>query len=276
MATLWSGGRALDGALAGASSGRHDTVLALAGVGWLAGVIALAVPAVVSLTAARTIVPAATPVATVTWIGGADATDGALFLAIAVMAGLVVLSAELGRVFVQASAYGDEERHVLRAPTAYLAAAVLAWCVVAAGAIAGGALLAASRWVVGAPVAAVALASGAWAWPRWHRLTRRWLVVVPVGVVVHDHLVLGETLMIRRQELRSLRLAPAGTEAADLTGPAAGHAIEILTHEPVTAIFASTPHEPRGRTIHLTGCLVAPTRPGRALRSVGDRRMPVG
>ena len=82
--------------------------------------------------------------------------------------------------------------------------------------------------------------------------------------------------MIRRQELTRLRLAPADTTAADLTGPAPGHAVEIATAEPVTAIFAASPAEPRGRVIHMSAGLIGPTRPGAALRSAGARRLPVG
>jgi hypothetical protein len=95
-------------------------------------------------------------------------------------------------------------------------------------------------------------------------------------LVIHDHLVLAETLMLRRAEIGRLHLAPAGTEAADLTGPAAGHAIEILTTESVTAIRAATPAKPTGTAIHLTACLVSPTRPGAALAAAGARRLPVG
>jgi hypothetical protein len=95
-------------------------------------------------------------------------------------------------------------------------------------------------------------------------------------VVLHDHVVLAETLMLRRQELSGLRLAPADTQAADMTGPASGHAVEVTTHEAVTAIYAATPNEPRGRVIHLTGCLVSPTRPGRLLAAAGARKLPVG
>ena len=69
---------------------------------------------------------------------------------------------------------------------------------------------------------------------------------------------------------------PATTEAADLTGPASGHAIEVLTHESVTAILAATPAAPRGTVIHLTGCLVSPTRPGRMLAAARERNLPVG
>ena len=101
-------------------------------------------------------------------------------------------------------------------------------------------------------------------------------MVVPVGLVIHDQLVLAETLMLRRQEIAGVRLAPGDTQAADLTGPAAGHAVEISTVEPVTALFAATPKQPRGTAIHLTACLVSPTRPGLALSAAAARRLPVG
>ena len=142
--------------------------------------------------------------------------------------------------------------------------------------IAGPLLLSTERWARGSVLSVVAIAGTAWAWPRWHRLSRRWFVLVPVGVVVHDHLVLAETLMVRRQELMTLRLAPATTDAADLTGPAPGHAIELLTRESVTAIVAATPATPNGTVIHLTGCLVSPTRPGRLLAAARERKLPVG
>ena len=82
--------------------------------------------------------------------------------------------------------------------------------------------------------------------------------------------------MIRRNELAALHLAPAGTEALDLTGPAAGHAVEVITREPTTAILAATPTMRRGRVIHFTGCLVAPTRPGQLLGAARQRHLPVG
>jgi hypothetical protein len=101
-------------------------------------------------------------------------------------------------------------------------------------------------------------------------------VVVPIGLVVHDELVLAETIMLRRQEVDFVRLAPSGTEAADLTGPASGHALEIHTTESVTVVFAGTPKQPRGKAIHLTVGLISPTRPGRALASIAARRIRVG
>lgn len=271
VAVLVAGGDAISAA----TDGRTDAVSGVAtygaGIIWLAGVIALAVPAVVSLTAMRLILPISPVVAAVAWLGGADAVDGAAFVALAAAATAVAFSADVGRGFVQASAYGDEDRYPLRSPPAYALAAVIAWCVCAGALIAGPLLLADQNWFVGAPVTALAIAGSVFAWPRWHRLARRWLVIVPVGLVIHDHLVLAETLMLRRQEITHLHLAPAATEAADLTGPAGGHALEIVTSEPVTALRAGTPAVPAGTAIHLTACLVAPTRPGRALASAARR-----
>ncbi len=269
-----------DPAIDGATADRSDAVRAVARFGggalWLVGVAAMAIPAVVSLTATRAIVPIAVPVAAATWLTGADPVDSVPMLGVGLLAAVLVFSADFGRAFVQASAYGEEDRHLLRPPPAYAAMSGLTWAVCVAALLTGPLLLAARSWIAGVALTALAIGGVAWSWRRWHRLARRWFVIVPVGLVVHDHLVLAETLMLRRNEITALRLAPADTEAADLTGPAAGHAIEIVTPSPVTAIFAATPSEPRGRAIHLTSCLVGPTRPGRALRSAAARRLPVG
>lgn len=275
IAVLVAGGAAIDGA-----AGRSDTVGNVARyagfAGWVIGVAAMAVPAVVSLTAARVVVPLAIPIAVVSLVAGADGLDGLFFLVGGLLATVIVFSAELGRTFAQASAYGEEDRHLLRPPAAYAAASVLAWAIWAAVSISAPLLLADGRWISGVAAAIVAIVLGVFGWPRWHRLSTRWFVIVPIGVVVHDSLVLGETLMLRRQELAAVRLAPADTEAADLTGPAAGHAIEISTLEPVTVHLAATPKAPRGNVIHMRAGLVAPSRPGRALSAAAGRRLPVG
>ena len=99
--------------------------------------------------------------------------------------------------------------------------------VLAGAFLAGVVLLGPQAWVPGAVLVAVAVAGS---WPllgRLHRFARRWLVVVPAGVVLHDHVVLAETLMVPRANVRRCGLALADTQAADLTGPTGGHAIEV-------------------------------------------------
>ncbi|MEM1333278.1 MAG: hypothetical protein AAGG08_07450, partial [Actinomycetota bacterium] len=128
----------------------------------------------------------------------------------------------------------------------------------------------------GIPLAVIAVAGSVLLFPRWHRLSRRWFVLVPAGVVVHDPVVLADTVMVRTAQVARLGLARADTDAADLTGPTSGYAVEVRTTESVTTVFAFTPKEPNGRAIHMTAFLVAPTRPGELLRLAGDRRLPVG
>jgi hypothetical protein len=236
----------------------------------------MAAASVVTLTAARTIVPLAVPTMVTAWASGASTGVGAMSVGLALAASAVAGSAEFGRSFAQASAYGHEQRYPLRPPPAYLVAAAIAWLLVAAALLTGPLLLAQRRWLVGSVVCAAFVAMAIWAWPRWHKLSRRWLVIVPVGIVIHDHLVLGETFMLRRHEVAGVRLAPADTQAFDLTGPASGHAVEISTVDSVTVTLAASPKEPRGRVIHLTACLVAPSRPGQALQAIAERRLPVG
>ena len=267
-------------AVTSAVSERSDGVEAVASIGvvvaWVAGVVAMAIPATVSLTATRVIVPLA-PVAGVgALFGGGDTADGVEMMIVGALASLVAMSGEFGWLFVQASAYGDEERHPLRPPLGFAAAAVLAWTVWAGALIAGPLLLAARAWIPGAVVTALAVIGTATLPSRWHQLSRRWLVLVPAGLALHDPVVLGETLMLRRSEVAWIRLARVDTDAADLTGPATGHAIEVGTDALVTALLAPTRQEPRGRAIHLTAFLTSPTRPGHALQAAGRRHLPIG
>lgn len=267
-------------AVASALDGRSATVGTVAtwsaGIGWLVGVTAMAVIGTVSLTATRVVVPLALPVALVTLVAGATTATGIAFAAVAAVGCVVAFSGELGNVFVQASAYGHEQRFVLRPPFGVGLVAVIAWFVWAAAMIAGPLLLAAGTWVAGAIVTALAAAGTAVLARRWHRLSRRWLVLVPAGVVVHDPVVLGETMMLRRSQVAGLRLAPVDTEALDLTGPTTGHAVEVSVNETVTALFLPTASHPTGRAVHLTAFLVAPSRPGTVLAAARRRHLPVG
>jgi hypothetical protein len=267
-------------AVTSAVDGRSDAVRAVAQIGagvlWVLGVAAMAIAAVVSLTATRVIVPLAPVAGAAALTAGADGLDVVGLVAPGAVATVLAFAAETGRAFVQASAYGDEDRHLLRPPFAYAMASVVTWCVWSAALLSAPLLLAARAWVAGALAAAIAIACTAVLPRRWHRLARRWLVLVPAGIVLHDHVVLAETLMLRRSEVARIRLAPADTQALDLTGPATGHAIEVSTTEPVTALVGPTPQDRRGRAVHLTAFLASPTRPGRFLRAAADRRLPVG
>ena len=145
---------------------------------------------------------------------------------------------------------------------------VLSWSIWCTVVVATGVLLAAEAWIWAAAAGVVAAAMTVLLARRFHALSRRWLVVLPAGVVVHDGMVLGETLMVPRPNVASVGLALAGTEALDLTGPAAGHAVEIAVRQPVLVQLAGARGEAKGRALHVRSLLVAPSRPGRALSTL--------
>ena len=108
---------------------------------------------------------------------------------------------------------------------------------------------------------------------RLHRLARRWLVLVPAGLVLHDELVLAETVMLPRRSIDAILLAPADTEAADLTGNALGRALEIRLAGASTVVLAGSPSKPGGTALHVRSILVSPTRPGRVIAEAARRRV---
>jgi hypothetical protein len=226
------------------------------------------VPSVLSLTAMRMLGAVACATATASWIGGAGPVAGTVFLAVAVVHGLLVGGPDFGQHCVQASAYGDEQRFLLRPPAAFMIPVIVAGALWTAAVVAAPLLLATSMWVAGG-VAVIVAAALTWLLaPRFHVLAKRWLVLVPAGVVVHDPVVLGETLMVPRANVAGVELAREGTEAADLTGPAAGHAIEVGVLSMETVLLASTKDNPKGTALHVQSFLVAPTKPGAVLRAL--------
>ncbi|MDO8389395.1 MAG: hypothetical protein Q7V57_02820 [Actinomycetota bacterium] len=266
-------------AISAAGDQRTSTVMVVAttalGVAVAALVVALVVPSALGLTVVRVVTPAFVPAAVV-----ALARDGGPWavgaLAVALLAAAIALGAETGEAMVQGSAYGDERRLPLKVPAALLLPIVVSWLVWCAAALAAIVLLCARQWAVGGALLAVAGLLTFALFRRFHRFSRRWLVVVPAGIVVHDHVVLGETLMVQTTNVRLCQLALADTQAADLTGPSTGHAIEVTVKEMVTGVFAATPRDPKGRAIHMQSFLVAPSRPGRALQALAAGKLPVG
>ena len=262
-----------------AVEGRSSAVVWTTAIGgwllWGLAALALAIASVRSLTAVRVAVPFVVVATIAAAIGGAPAVD---LLALGIPAVITlgaVSAAEFGRQFVQASAYGDEERFPLRMPVAAGTAAVASWLIWAPALVAGPLLIAAQQWIVGTVLAAIAVGGGVFLGPRWHRLSQRWFVLVPAGIVLRDPVVLADTFPLRTGQVAHIGLAAADTEAADLTGPASGYAIEVATVESVTAVFAFTPDEPNGRAIHLMSFLTAPSRPGSVLRAAKRRGLPV-
>ncbi len=278
---VWLAVAVVGGAAFGEALATHSRPVQLTGTiglwaGWGVVAVGMLVPSVRSLTVIRAVVPAGAVVAVAAGLRADGVASAAMCVALAVVATALVFSGEFGEHLAQASAYGDERRFLLRPPLGFLVPAVVSWCVLCACALVGPLALAAEGWVPGVVLTAAAGALGWFLGRRFHRLSRRWLVLVPAGVVVHDHLVLADTAMFPTADVAGLALALADTQAADLTGPATGHAIEIRLHGMPTIVMAATRDKPGGRALHVGAVLVAPTRPGRALASAATRHLPVG
>jgi hypothetical protein len=244
-------------------------------VAWWAAVagavIALVVPAPAGLTGLRLVSPVVCASAVIALALGAPEGWGVAALCASLAAAAVAFSAETGEAMVQGAAYGQEQRFPLRVPAPVLLPMVITWAVWASALLGAILLLRHHTWLAGVVLALLAAGLTWLLAKRFHRLSRRWLVVVPAGVVLHDHLVLGETMMVQRPNISAAGLALADTQAADLTGPAAGNAVEITVRDTVLAVFPSSKEHPTGRAIHMQSFLVSPTRPGRAIQAITGR-----
>lgn len=244
--------------------------------GWAVVLTASLVPTTISLTVVRLLTPGAL-VASIAGVvrQGATATS-VVGLAMALAAGGLAYAAEFALVFVQGSAYGDETRFPLRPPGPLAVGPLpIGWLFVFGTTIAGPLLLAAKAWIPGAILTILTVALAVVFSQRCHRLTRRYLVLVPAGLVLHDHLVLADTVMLPKSDIASLGLAETSTEAADLTGKALGNALEITLKDFETVVFAATRSAPGGTAIHAKGLLVSPSRPGSVLEEARRRGLSV-
>ena len=101
-----------------------------------------------------------------------------------------------GDVLLNGSSYGHERRLPLRVPgPVLLGPLVLAWAAIVAPLVAGPLLLAARAWIAGAAVLVLGLPLAAVGVRSLHGLARRWLVLVPAGLVLHDHQALVEPVL---------------------------------------------------------------------------------
>jgi len=270
-------------AVDGRSTAVRIVVLAGLWLGWGAGSVALLVPRSSALTAMRIIVPAGAAAMVACTAAGSD-TTGLDLVAVAVgaAAAAAVLMPWVGEAWVDGSSYGPEHRLLLRPPVLFSFFLVpVTWAAVVAGASVGPLLLAAEQWVAGV-VATVLGAGVVFAGVRsLHQLTRRWIVLVPTGLVIHDPITMPEAQLFLRTTIARLgpALASEGDDSSegapdDLTGGAPGLALVLELSEPVELLLRTRGRETATRDS--TAVLFTPTRPGHLLESAQERRIPVG
>jgi hypothetical protein len=262
-------------AFAAALDDRATAVRTAASIGlwatWGVALCALLVLHPISLTVARLVAP--TAVVAAAWAAtrpGVGAGGPIAVVATLVALGLVFLP-ETGVAFVNGPAYPNERRYPLRPPLPLLLGPlVLAWLVTAGAPVAAVLLLAARQWVAGAVAVVVAAAALRYLGRALHGLSRRWVVFVPAGLVLHDPMTLADPTLFPKLKIAGVEVAEAGTTAVDLTAAAPGIALELALREPASLVLAK-PGRQVGDTREVDRLLFTPTRPGRVLAEVRER-----
>ena len=253
-------GALLNEALEGASDSFGGTVKLASWLGWLGILVSLMARLPVTLSVARIGVAGALPASVWAAVEAKDTTAAILGVGGSLAATAAVLAPGVADCFIDGASYGDERRFALRPPGPVLIALVVpAWAVVVTGSTAGPLLLADQRWLIGSVVTGVGFVAAWLAFNALYRLTSRFVVLVPNGLVLHDRTVLREPVLFERSQIVGLAPARADTDAADLTASALGLALELKLNTaatlPVVTGRKST-HERQARNL-----LFSPTRP---------------
>lgn len=260
-------GAEVGGLLDDRSDAVQITGTALAWAVWGVVVIASYISHPITLTVLRIGIPVVTGfmifVAVTQGFSGSQIISAAVSVAVL----LLSFSAEIGGIYVQASAYGDEKRFALRPPVVLVAPILLSTMVADLSIIALPLLVAARNWTVAAVALVGLYLSVRYLLPRIHLLSRRWLVFVPAGVVVHDEIVLSINLMIKKQDLAQIQLARDDSAAADLSALTWGVPLEFSFNKPLDVALSSigAKHLNSVSAIHATSIIIAPSRPGAVL-----------
>jgi len=239
-------GPALAAGLAAWSAAPRAVGGALCWVGWAVGLLATLAPRPIGVTALRVVAPAGAAAVLATVASGRPSTlASAVGVAAALVAVVLASDPAYARVAANALAYGDERRFPLRVPPALFAGPLPLARALASAGIAGGPLLLAAgelpggvvALVVGWPVAGLALLA-------LHRLSRRWLVLVPAGVVIVDPMALVDNVLFPREHvtlLRALAVDEAPGAALDLRFGATLGSLLLEFDEPAELVRAARP-----------------------------------
>jgi hypothetical protein len=245
--------------------------------GWAMALLASLVPTTVSLTVLRVIAPGAVAV-----VALASTTAGQWGLSVAAALAATILGAAVaylpstGDVMINGSAYGPERRMALRPPAALVIGPVPAlWALVFAAAVTGPLLSAAGVWLAGIPLSVLGAVVVVYGCRSLHRLSKRWVVFVPAGFVLHDHFVLVESLLVRTTHVVRLGPAPRDlTGIRDLTAGAAG--LALLAEFASPAKIGVRDRSGRIDDVEVTRVAFTPSLPGALLAEARSRGLPVG
>jgi hypothetical protein len=270
-----SAGGALGDALASWSSSPARVAAVFLWSAWSIGLVALLAPRPWGLTALRIVAPAAV-VLTLASVTSTSAASAILAGSTTIVAAVLAMSASVAQTAANSIAYGDEVRFPLRTPASLLVGPVpLAVVLIGAGACAGPLLLADGRVVAGIACCALGLPVAFAMVRSLHSLARRFLVLVPAGVVVVDPLTLADPVLMRREQiarighLRNGESPPQG--ALDLRLGSRVGTVELTLREPQS--FARRRGRHDAELLEAGLLLVAAARAAAFVTTAGERHI---
>jgi hypothetical protein len=245
---------------------------------WAATLVALMVPRTQTLTALRVVAPSGLVAVGMAIFSLRDQDSIAFDLTMAIItvgwAAVMAFRPTISDSFVDGSSYGDETRFLLSTPGPLMAGPIqLVWLAIAVGALAGPVALLDERWVLGGILLVLGWPLAFFAVPILHRLSNRWLVFVPAGMVVHDKTALREPQLFRVSDIAGLGPAPVDTDVEDISLGGLGLALRVALKEPSKII-----RNERSSSVDLTeidGFVVSPNRPGAVVAEAKERGYPI-
>lgn len=243
---------------------------------WFVGLVALLAPSTLALTALRVVAPVGiiAPLlgATLsqTWTGSVIGAIG-----VGTLTTVLAMTAQVGDPMVNGSAYGPERRLALRPPAALLVGPIqLAWILVFVGISSGPLLVANGNYLTGGIALVLGLPIAGQAIRSLHQLSRRWIVFVPAGFVIHDFWVLAESILLRRSQIRAL--GPSALDVGnylDLSANSQGLALMVQLDAKVPLALRA---KREVQTFSAHRLVFTPTLPGALLHEARVRGVKIG
>jgi hypothetical protein len=266
-------GTALDDAISSWSTAPARVAIVVAWAAWTVGLLALFAPRTWGLTCLRVLAPAAVVVAVLAAFG-ADAGPAVVAVGSALVTAAFACSAPVAQAAANSEAYGDEIRFPLRIPPAlFLGPVPLAIASIAAGVAVGPILLADGRIAVGLVVTVLGLLLAMALARSLHALSRRWLVLVPAGLVVADPLTLVDPVLMRREQIAGVVRAPDETfdGVIDLRLGSAAGTVRVTLR--AAQSFARRRGRREAELHDASGVLVSTVLTGAFIEAAGARRI---
>ena len=241
---------------------------------WVLIFLATLITAPISLAIVRIGIPATAGLSIWSSLEAGESTSGIIGLTASGLAALIALSAPLGDRFSDGASYGDERRFLLKAPgPVALIFGPLAWIATLAGLSLGPVLLLNKNFLLGILLSLIGLPISVIASNAIYQLGKRWIILVPAGIVLHDHLAVGDPTLITRNQLENFSPAVIGTDALDLSQGSFGLPLEIRCSTPLSMMLKKGTMRNVNESSIVENFLITPVRPNVLLAEAEKRNL---